>query len=82
MNATIILDLLSRSPAAAIAVDVAIKATLVLAAAGVASLALRRSSAAARHLAWCLGLAGALAMPVMTLALPGWSLARPAGGRG
>ncbi len=72
MNATIILDLLSRSPGAALAVDVAIKATLVLAAAAVASLALRRSSAAARHLAWCLGLAAALAMPVMALALPGW----------
>jgi beta-lactamase regulating signal transducer with metallopeptidase domain len=72
MNATILLDLLSRSPGAAIAMDVAIKATLVLAAAAVASLALRRSSAAARHLAWCVGLAAALAMPVMALALPGW----------
>ncbi len=72
MNATILV-LLSRSPGAAIAMDVAIKATLVLTAAAVASLALRRSSAAARHLAWCFGLAAALAMPVMTLALPGWS---------
>ncbi len=73
MNAAIIPDILSRSPAATIAMDVAIKATLVLAAAAVANLALRRSSAAARHLAWTLGLAAALAMPVMALALPGWS---------
>jgi hypothetical protein len=71
MNATI-LDLLARSPRAALAADVAIRATLVLGAAAVAALALRRSSAAARHLAWCLGLGAALVMPVMSLALPGW----------
>jgi beta-lactamase regulating signal transducer with metallopeptidase domain/protocatechuate 3,4-dioxygenase beta subunit len=72
MNA-MILDILARSPREALALDVALKATLVLAAAGVAALALRRSSAAARHLAWCLGLAGALALPVLGLILPGWS---------
>ncbi len=73
MNATMILDLLSRSPRATLAGDIVAKATLVLAAAGVASLLLRRSSAAARHLAWCLGLAAALAIPVLSFALPGWS---------
>ena len=62
MNA-MFLDLLARSPRASSRLDVAIKATLVLAAAGVAALALRRSSAAARHLAWCLGLGAALALP-------------------
>jgi beta-lactamase regulating signal transducer with metallopeptidase domain/protocatechuate 3,4-dioxygenase beta subunit len=72
MNA-MILELPARSPHAALALDVAVKATLVLAAAAVAALALRRSSAAARHLAWCLGLAAALAMPVLSLALPDWS---------
>ena len=37
------------------------------------ALALRRSSAAARHLTWCFGLGSALALPVLSLALPGWS---------
>jgi beta-lactamase regulating signal transducer with metallopeptidase domain/protocatechuate 3,4-dioxygenase beta subunit len=72
MNA-MLLDLMARSPRDVPALDVAIKATLILAAAGVAALALRRSSAAARHLAWCLGLGAALALPVLSLALPGWS---------
>ena len=53
-----IFDVLSR-PTAALAVDVAAKSTLVLAAAGVAALALRRAPAATRHLAWCLGPCGA-----------------------
>jgi beta-lactamase regulating signal transducer with metallopeptidase domain/protocatechuate 3,4-dioxygenase beta subunit len=66
--------MLSGSPGAALALDVVLKATLVLAAAGSASLALRRSSAAARHLAWCLGLVAALMLPALTLALPGWSM--------
>src|SRR5262249_27997186 len=62
MNA-LLLNLLARSPRDVPALDVAIKATLILAAAGVAALALRRSSAAARHLAWHLGLGAALALP-------------------
>ncbi len=66
-------DLLTRSPREILAVDIVAKATLVLAAAGAGALALRRSSAASRHLAWCLGLGAALALPVLSLALPGWS---------
>ena len=66
-------DLLARSPGVAVAADVAIKATLILAAAGAVAIALRRSSAASRHMAWCLGLGAALALPILTLALPGWS---------
>jgi beta-lactamase regulating signal transducer with metallopeptidase domain len=66
-------DLLARSSSVAFAADLAVKATLILAAAGAAAMALRRSSAAARHLAWCLGLGAALAMPTLCLALPGWS---------
>jgi beta-lactamase regulating signal transducer with metallopeptidase domain len=62
-------DLLAPSPREFLALDIVVKASLVLAAAGVVSLTLRRSSAASRHLAWCLGLSAALA-----LALPGWSL--------
>ena len=72
MNA-MFLDLLARSPRAVQALDVTSKATLVLAVAGVAALALHRASAAARHLAWCLGLCAALALPVLSLVLPGWA---------
>ena len=69
-----LIDLLARSPGVAFfAADIAIKATLVLAAAGAVAMALRRSSAAARHLAWCLGLGAALALPALSLILPGWS---------
>ncbi len=56
-----------------LAPDVATRATLVLTAAGLAALALRRSSSSARHLAWCLGLGAALALPILCLILPGWS---------
>ncbi len=72
MNAMFV-DLLARSPRALPALDVTVRATLVLAVAGVAALALHRASAAARHLAWCLGLGAALALPVLGLVLPGWS---------
>ena len=72
-------ELLARSPREILAVDIVAKATLVLAAAGAVALALRRSSAASRHLAWCLGLGAALVLPVLSLALPGMVLARPAG---
>ncbi len=72
MNA-LFLDLLGWSPRAIPALDLTVKATLVLAVAGVAVLALHRASAAARHLAWCLGLGAALALPVLSLVVPGWS---------
>ncbi len=55
-----LVELLAQSPRELLAVDIVAKATLVLAAAGAAALALRRSSAASRHLAWCLGLGAAL----------------------
>jgi beta-lactamase regulating signal transducer with metallopeptidase domain len=66
-------DLLAPSPREFLAVDIVVKASLVLVAAGVVALTLRRSSAASRHLAWCLGLSAALALPALALALPGWS---------
>jgi beta-lactamase regulating signal transducer with metallopeptidase domain/protocatechuate 3,4-dioxygenase beta subunit len=68
----VMVDLLSRSPSALV-VDVAAKSTLVLALAAVVALMLRRAPAATRHLAWCLGLCGALVLPVMTAALPSWA---------
>src|SRR4051794_7285202 len=55
--------------------DVAWKSSLLLACAGLATLALRRSSASARHLAWALATAGALALPPLALAVPAWSWA-------
>jgi beta-lactamase regulating signal transducer with metallopeptidase domain len=57
---------------AGIAVDVAWKSAVVLLAAGALVLVLRRASAAARHLAWCLGLAGSLVLPALTLVVPVW----------
>src|SRR5215218_1936641 len=54
--------------------DAVVKATVVLACAGGATFLLRRGSAALRHLIWTLGLASALAMPLLTLALPRWEL--------
>jgi len=69
MNA--ILDSVLRS-LATIGVDVAWKSALVLAAAGALALVLRRASAAARHLAWCLGLAGSLVLPALALVVPVW----------
>jgi HEAT repeat protein/beta-lactamase regulating signal transducer with metallopeptidase domain len=54
--------------------DAILKATLLFATAAIASLALRRGTAAARHLVWTLALISALALPVLSLALPRWQL--------
>ena len=52
----------------------AAKATGILACAGLVALAMRRRAAATRHLVWCLGLAGALAVLPLALALPRWEM--------
>ncbi len=52
--------------------DAILKATLLLAGAGIVSLLLRRRSAAARHLVWTLALISALVLPALSLALPRW----------
>ncbi|HEX4439640.1 MAG TPA: M56 family metallopeptidase [Thermoanaerobaculia bacterium] len=52
------------------ALDVAMKATLVFAVTAALLFALRRASAATRHLVGTFGLAAALLVPVLTLALP------------
>jgi beta-lactamase regulating signal transducer with metallopeptidase domain len=57
---------------------IVLKATALLAAAGlVDALLRRRGSAAARHLVWTLAIVGLLALPVASLALPEWTLQIP-----
>jgi HEAT repeat protein/beta-lactamase regulating signal transducer with metallopeptidase domain len=56
------------------AIDTLLKVTLLFAAAGVASIALHRASAAVRHHVWLLALISALALPVLSLALPRWQV--------
>src|SRR5262249_30940398 len=57
-----------------IVVDAVVRASLVLAVTGLAALALRRVPASALHLVWTLGLAGALAVPALSLVTPRWEL--------
>ncbi len=54
--------------------DAVAKATLLLAAAALASFVLRRASAASRHLVWTLALLSALVLPALSVALPRWQL--------
>ena len=56
------------------ALDVALKATFLFSLTALTIALLRRSGAAARHLAGTAGLIGALALPLLTLALPRWEV--------
>ncbi|MFQ5705794.1 MAG: hypothetical protein ACE5HT_17495, partial [Gemmatimonadales bacterium] len=74
-----ILDLFSASSLAPAEVlgfmlGLTAKVTVVLALAAVIALGLKNSSAAIRHLVWTLGLAGAVALPVLTGVGPGWDV--------
>src|SRR6185312_4256511 len=51
-----------------------VKASLILAATGLVATVLHRASAAARHMIWTLGLAGALLVPALSLVLPRWEV--------
>ncbi|MBI5384561.1 MAG: M56 family metallopeptidase [Verrucomicrobia bacterium] len=66
---------LTAEPSVALVADLALKSLLVLAVAGAASLALRRASAAARHLVWCVGVVSVLLLPLLTTVLPHWRVA-------
>ena len=54
--------------------DIAIKSGLVVGAAGIATVLLRRSSAYTRNLVWVFALVGLLVLPVLTLVTPVWDL--------
>jgi beta-lactamase regulating signal transducer with metallopeptidase domain len=49
---------------------IVIKTTMVLACAGLLSLALSRASASARHLVWAIGLCAALILPIISAMIP------------
>ena len=54
--------------------DAAVKGAVLLAAAGLLALAMRKASAASRQLIWLLALAALLVLPLTSLALPGWQV--------
>jgi len=56
----------------ALLLDAALKGTSLLLLSGALVLALRRASAATRHLVWSLGLFAMLALPLCSLILPAW----------
>ncbi len=58
---------------------IVLKASCIMGAAAIVSaLRHRRSSASFRHLVWTLAVAGLLALPVLSVGLPGWRVAMPA----
>jgi beta-lactamase regulating signal transducer with metallopeptidase domain len=54
-----------------------LKASLLLAGAGLIALMLRRSSASARHLVWTVATVAALVLPAISFVLPAWRLSLP-----
>lgn len=54
--------------------DLAIKSVIVMLTAWTLTKMLRNASAASRHWVWSLAVVGLLALPVLSLALPGWQL--------
>jgi len=56
-----------------LAIQIVLKATLVLIAAVAVAAAARRASAAGRHFVWACGLLVLLALPAFSLVLPAWS---------
>ena len=76
---TSVLDFVDRlglhAGGTASALEILLRVTMLLLAAMLVALALRRSSAALRHMVWTLSLGGALLIPFCYWALPGWQWA-------
>ena len=72
MTAALALTAADSVRALALLADAAIKGLVVLGAAAAITAALRRSSAALRHLVWTLAVAALVLMPVLSAALPAW----------
>src|SRR5262245_18247134 len=73
-------SMFSGAPAAAgvlFLVELIVKGTLLLSLAALLVFALRRASAAHRHLVWACALIGLVALPWMQLALPSWKVTTP-----
>src|SRR5579864_1259675 len=64
--------MLNESAWFAMFAGVALKSSAVLAVAWLVALALRRRSAAMRHLAWTAALAAVLVLPLFSVSLPAW----------
>ena len=60
--------------AAVLALEVFIKACLILSLTAIVAQARSRLSAATRHRLWCCAFAGLVVIPVMAIGLPGWQL--------
>ena len=54
--------------------DAFIKSAVILSAAGLGALSLRKASAAYRSLVWSVAMASLLALPVLSIALPSWRI--------
>ncbi len=68
-----LIDAVWSSPSVgAVLLDATFKATVVLAAAGLAVLLVRKGSASGRHLVWSLAVLAALCLPLLALVLPSW----------
>jgi beta-lactamase regulating signal transducer with metallopeptidase domain/HEAT repeat protein len=62
----------ANHPTLALLIETAVKGTALLAIAWLVALAMRRSSAAARHLVWSAALGALLVLPVLAASLPAW----------
>ncbi len=73
-NLTWFMQQISDTAWLSLALDLAIKASVILLATWVVSQTLRRASAATRHLAWTFAIVGLLALPILTATIPAWRL--------
>jgi beta-lactamase regulating signal transducer with metallopeptidase domain len=58
-------------------IDSTLKSIMVLIATGLAAIALRRASAAKRHLLWLIAMTALLALPILSILLPTWRILPP-----